>query len=240
MSETKRERVADELRMFVTAQLRPGDKLPAIPTLTERYGTSVNTIRAALSLLSNEGLIRTEHGTGSYVLPVQQSSRQQEPVASEPIYRYASRSDIPIGGAERVYIDFADDAMAGAFGISASDDVLVREYVVKHDERPVQLVRLHLPRTITKGTAIEVRGTEAYDVLEQLKSAGHIIAGHTEHVTLRRANASEAAQLQVVPGAACFHITRTTNSDTDRVLMVSTMILLERYRLVYELPAEGG
>jgi len=60
----------------LTAQLRsavadgdlgPGDLFPSIRELAEATGVSVNTVRSAYARLENEGLVRTEHGRGTFV-----------------------------------------------------------------------------------------------------------------------------------------------------------------------------
>jgi len=47
--------------------LTPGARLPAIQTLATEFGTTAITVRRALRDLEEEGLIRVEHGVGSFV-----------------------------------------------------------------------------------------------------------------------------------------------------------------------------
>ena len=60
----------------LTAQLRsavadgalePGDRFPSIRDLAEATGVSVNTVRAVYARLEDEGLVRSEHGRGTFV-----------------------------------------------------------------------------------------------------------------------------------------------------------------------------
>jgi DNA-binding GntR family transcriptional regulator len=44
----------------------PG-RLPGEKTLAQEYGVALGTVRKALALLRDEGLIRTDKGWGSYV-----------------------------------------------------------------------------------------------------------------------------------------------------------------------------
>ena len=57
-----------QLRAAVAdGDLGPGDLLPSIRELAEATGVSVNTVRSAYARLENEGLVRTEHGRGTFV-----------------------------------------------------------------------------------------------------------------------------------------------------------------------------
>lgn len=50
-----------------TARLLPGARLPSIAAMAEQFGVAPATVRQALALLVQEGMIRTRHGSGSYV-----------------------------------------------------------------------------------------------------------------------------------------------------------------------------
>jgi DNA-binding transcriptional regulator YhcF (GntR family) len=48
-------------------QLRPGDRLPSVRELAEAAGVNVNTARAVYARLESEGIVRSEHGRGTFV-----------------------------------------------------------------------------------------------------------------------------------------------------------------------------
>ncbi|MEU5115912.1 GntR family transcriptional regulator [Streptomyces longwoodensis] len=59
---------ADELRReILQGRIKPGEQLPAIRELQERFGVANMTMRSALNVLRDEGLIYTIHGRGSFV-----------------------------------------------------------------------------------------------------------------------------------------------------------------------------
>jgi DNA-binding transcriptional regulator YhcF (GntR family) len=48
-------------------KLDPGDRLPSVRELAEAAGVNVNTARAVYARLESEGLVRSEHGRGTFV-----------------------------------------------------------------------------------------------------------------------------------------------------------------------------
>jgi GntR family transcriptional regulator, regulator for abcA and norABC len=46
---------------------QPGDQVPAERRLAELLGLSVDTVRAAMAVLRERGLVETGHGTGTFV-----------------------------------------------------------------------------------------------------------------------------------------------------------------------------
>lgn len=58
---------ADILSRIESGSLAPGDALPPEATLAEAYRVSRLTVRRALADLARIGMVRTEHGVGSFV-----------------------------------------------------------------------------------------------------------------------------------------------------------------------------
>lgn len=62
------EQVAKRLQdMIVNSQLQPGDRLPPENQLTSSFGVSRTTIREAVKLLKERGLVSVVHGKGVFV-----------------------------------------------------------------------------------------------------------------------------------------------------------------------------
>lgn len=56
------------LELIQTRNLGLGDKLPSEERLTEEFGISRPTLREALKILEQDGIIRTEHGRGRFIM----------------------------------------------------------------------------------------------------------------------------------------------------------------------------
>ena len=60
--------LANELRRLIrTGQLKSGDRLPSIHELMAETGLAQNTIRSAVAVLREEGLVVTAPGRGVFV-----------------------------------------------------------------------------------------------------------------------------------------------------------------------------
>ena len=77
--------IADHLRAAIARErLREGDQLPSETQLMAHYGVARMTVRNALRILQDEGLITAEHGRGVYV-------RARPPVRRLASDRFAQR-----------------------------------------------------------------------------------------------------------------------------------------------------
>lgn len=54
-------------RAITTGEMKPGERLPSIRELSDRYGVAPMTIQHALRILRERGLIVSWQGRGSYV-----------------------------------------------------------------------------------------------------------------------------------------------------------------------------
>jgi GntR family transcriptional regulator len=62
-------RIAEHLTIEIgTGRLAPGDRLPTERDLAARYGVSMMTLRKALAVVTERGLIARRQGSGNYVL----------------------------------------------------------------------------------------------------------------------------------------------------------------------------
>lgn len=69
-----------------TGQFKVGQRLPTEPELMKAYGVGRSTIREAIRILSNLGLLNVQQGIGTFV--------ENQASTSEPIYQRFKRADI--------------------------------------------------------------------------------------------------------------------------------------------------
>jgi GntR family transcriptional regulator len=63
--------IIDQIKhMIATGVLRPNDQLPTVRQLATDLRVNFNTIARAYRMLDEEGLISTQHGRGTYILPL--------------------------------------------------------------------------------------------------------------------------------------------------------------------------
>lgn len=63
-----RHSLAEELRRRIRAgEWRPGERMPSEPQLAHRQAVSRSSVRAAITLLEEEGYVSRRHGSGTYV-----------------------------------------------------------------------------------------------------------------------------------------------------------------------------
>jgi len=95
--------VADQLRLqIVQGQLAPDQRLPAVSAMAQAFRVSIPTMHAALAALTFAGLLRAEHGVGTFVARADQI--ELLPLAlgrATPAERHALRLDLEIGAARR-------------------------------------------------------------------------------------------------------------------------------------------
>ncbi len=66
-----------QLASLLAARIESGDlsgRMPAERALAEEYGCAYQTVRKAIEILRDQGLVRTVHGRGTFAIPPQRST----------------------------------------------------------------------------------------------------------------------------------------------------------------------
>jgi GntR family transcriptional regulator len=129
------------------AQMQPGDGLPSEPEMAREYTVSRATIRAAIDVLAQDGLVSRVQGRGTFVA----QHKLEFPLG------YYPRTDRPADDEQSVHevIRFATRAAgpewSGVFAISPSEKVLEVTRLTRLHDVPMGVGSLHMPAAIIPG-----------------------------------------------------------------------------------------
>lgn len=238
--------VADDIRAKINAgEYAPGTQLPSERDLVEAYQVSRPTVRDAIGVLRAEGVVVAEHGRGVFVrsavslVRLARLSRAAREANRSAFLGDAAASGLTPNVQVKIYFEPADKRAAELLGVEVGTELCVRDRVMGVDGAIVQLAVSRLPRTITKGTAIEHEHTGTGGVHSRLEEAGHRLEHFTETVGARMPTPTEASTLQLLPGTPVITVTRVAYDVDGRPVEMNDMVLAaDRYELAYDIPAD--
>jgi GntR family transcriptional regulator len=200
---------------------RAGERLPGEHTLAERFGVSRTTIRAALAELSEEGLITTRTGKGSYVLFD----------GRPPDDRFGWARARAVRGADTAVRTLSvreahEGALATELGLEKDEFVCVeRAGELVADGTVVSYERRFLP-PVPMIRELPARGLGQESVGELLRRAGLRPDHGEQRVSGRPVDAREAELLRRAPGD-WFLETRRTSRAADGTFVEHVVGLLD-------------
>jgi GntR family transcriptional regulator len=240
--------IADHLREAIgRGRLAAGEQLPSEAQLMTHYGVARMTVRNALRLLQDEGLITAEHGRGVYV-------RARPPVRRLASDRFAARHrkegkaaftvEAEQAGAEprvdmiKVSQGRPPAEVSGRLKLGARDRAVIRSRRYLLDGRPVETAVSYVPADLAEGTPIAEPNPGPGGIYARLEEQGHTLERFTEEVSARMPTPEEARALSLPPGVPVFRLVRTAYDTGGRAVEVcDTIMASDAYLLAYELPA---
>jgi GntR family transcriptional regulator len=241
----KYRQIADDLRDQITAgTLPPGSQLPTEPKLAASYGASRSTVRLAIGLLIQQGLVETRQGLGTYVtepptpltvvLSREENWRAGETAdaALQPTGEPAIR---PTTARFQAETTTADAETAAALKIAEGTPVVLRRTQRYLDKDPWSLVVSCYPASIVQGTALEQAAPSAKSASLVLAEHGHQPAGYRDEIYARMPDASETAFFQLSSPVPVTVVSRTTYDTTQPIRLTRYVYRADRLRLRHEL-----
>ncbi|KLP35060.1 GntR family transcriptional regulator [Enterobacter ludwigii] len=160
--------IADALREKITAgELKPGDALPTESSLQETFSVSRVTVRQALKLLTEEQIIESIQGSGSYV---------REERVNYDIYqltgfyeKLADRNVDTHSDVKTFEVIKADVKLAETLNIRPDDKVWHVKRVRFIKQKPVNLEETWMPLMMFADLTWEVMENSKYHYIEQVK-----------------------------------------------------------------------
>ncbi|WP_218005945.1 GntR family transcriptional regulator [Actinomadura hibisca] len=218
---------ADVRARIMAGDLAPGTRLPSTARLVEEFGVSNTTVQKALAELKGEGYLTSRQGKGVFV-------RERQPFRV-PVGTYF---DPAPGGYSYELLKVAEaeppTEVARAFALGPGERAQLRQRLLRHAGRPVEIDWSYYPLALVHGTELSesrrIRGG-APRVLAEL---GHPQRGYVDAVSARMPTVEEADLLSL-PNVPVLRTFRIVHSDERRPVEVSVLVKGSHlYELVYE------
>jgi GntR family phosphonate transport system transcriptional regulator len=205
--------IADGIRQGIATGLADETgRLPPEAELAQHFGVNRHTIRAAISALAHEGVLRSQHGRGTFV---QRQKRLVYPIGERTRFSAGLSDQAQETRSEMLSssIETAADPIAFALGLEPGDRTIRIETLGNADGVPVSRSTSWFSEERFPGIA---------DVYSRVGSmTGALEAcGVTDYrrastgVEARHADESDTQELQLAPGAIVI-VTRAVNTDVS-------------------------
>jgi GntR family transcriptional regulator len=245
MPRARYQQIADRLRDQITnGRYGPGERLPSEPDLIEEYQASRNTVRLAIALLTNQGLVVTRQGLGTFVQqPTRPFTALLSRVNVSPGGHYAD-TGLPVVGAAAsqpetarstvVETGEASASVASSLDIKQGDQVVIRRSQRFLGETPWLLVASFFPMDLASGTALEQAGTIEQGSIKLLADLGYPQQGFRDEIAARMPDAREFEFFGLTTGTPVIVVGRTAYGTSRPIRLTRYVYRADRVRLAHE------
>lgn len=243
MAQAKYQEIADRLRDQIDGgSLQPGDRLPSEPDLVKMFDASRNTVRLAIALLTNQGLVVTRQGLGTFVNePAVPFTALLSKVKAQPAGQ--SPSTMPeIGNVDadsqttRQVVEKApaSPSVAEKLEIQPGDLVVIRRRTGSIGGIPWMMMASYFPLDVAVGTPLEQAGDIAGGSIKLLADLGYPQLGFVDEIGARMPNAREFAFFGMSTGTPVLLVNRTAYAKDRPIRMTRYTYRGDRVRLTHE------
>ncbi|WP_219466986.1 GntR family transcriptional regulator [Nonomuraea rhizosphaerae] len=227
--------LADDLRKSIYwGELTPGTRLPTETELQDKYGVSRNTVRLALGLLINEGLIFTKARQGTYV-------RDQRPMrimlhdditpaqAATPEYDAFTVEMMREGRDPRQVIEVhvVHPPVELATRLELGEEVLaaVRRRLKYVDGEPYMINDSYFPLELVQSSEIMDPTPIPRGANEVLRELGHLQRTLEDEIISRMPTIEESSRMNIRPGTPVTVHIRTGREDGGLPVRVAVTVV---------------
>ncbi len=230
----------------MAGEWQAGEALPVESELESQYGVARNTVRLAVDVLVNEGLLVRVQGKGTYLKdhPVLDHHAYVSPVGgpgsplTPPSLAYAREAEL---AGRKLTADFqmlivrATTDITDRLRIPPGEAVVLRRVLRHMDGEPWAIEESHYPVALAASTALmDPDPVEGGDEVA-LGEAGHVEVGCVDELAARMPNPEEAQWFQAGPGVPLLVQLRTGFTPKGPIRVTETRYCADRNRLVYSL-----
>jgi GntR family transcriptional regulator len=241
----KYRQIAEDLReQITTGTLPPGSQLSTEPQLAATYDASRSTVRLAIGLLIQQGLVETRQGMGTYVTepPTPLTvvlSREEDWQAGEPadaaLQPTGKPADRPETTTFQAEATCASAEVAAALNVAEGTPIMLRRTHRYLGRDPWSLIASYYPMDIVKGTALEQVGSSAKSASLVLAEHGHRPVGYRHDIYARMPDTIETAFFQLPRPVPVTVVSRTTYDASQPVRLTRYVYRSDRLRLRHEM-----
>lgn len=244
MASTKTRQIADALRGRINrGELPAGERLPSEAELRTEFDVSRPTVRSALAVLVNEGLITSETGRGSFVRQRRhlvyrpQEDFQPRPATPELDQFMTDRTAegrVPSQTIE-VAIVTAPQLVAERLRIAPNAAVAVRRRVRSLDGEPYYTNDSYFPLDLVSGSEIMSPVDIARGASTVLAELGYDQVRALDEVYVRMPDPEEIHRLNLGPGTpVALHIATGFTEKGQPVRVAVNVLPGDRHAIVWE------
>jgi GntR family transcriptional regulator len=228
--------------------MRPGDKIPSERELARQYGTAHMTVRQAIGLLKEEGLVTTRQGLGSFVqtrpplrrIGSNRYSRQHRLAGKTPFMVDTTALGPPTFEILRFGPTPAPPDIAERLGIEEGDLTLLTNLRFHAGSQVMQVSTAYIPYRLVQETPIADPAQRPWntDTITNLETVGVHVDEVLEETTARTATSDELRDLDLQPGSQVFQMIRTMLAKNKAVETCDIIMPTSRYLLSYRIPVD--
>jgi DNA-binding GntR family transcriptional regulator len=217
--------VAEQLeRAIVDGELAPGDRIANEVAMASELGLSRPTMRQAIQLLVDKGLLVRKRGVGTQVVHGQIRRPVELTSLHDDLRRAGQSPHTEVLSCRR---GEADDAVAQELRLPSGSPVWSLERLRLVSDEPLALMHNYLPVDILDLDTVDLARTGLY---ECLRLAGVQLRVANQQIGARRAEAREARLLGERRGSPLLTMTRTAFDNAGRAVEYGTHVYRpERY-----------
>ncbi|MGN6791730.1 MAG: GntR family transcriptional regulator [Streptosporangiaceae bacterium] len=244
MAPAKYQQIADRLRDQIdSGTLQPGERLPSEPDLVRQFDASRNTVRLALALLTNQGLVVTRQGLGTFVTePAKPFTALLSRVATQPPVQNTSTvlPEVSRGDSEtetsRLIVEKApaSPSVAEKREIAPGDLGVVRRRNGTIGEVPWMMMASYFPLDVAEGTPLEQAGEIVEGSIKLLADLGYVQAGFVDEIGARMPSTREFSFFGLSTGTPVVVVNRTAYTEDRPIRMTRYVYRADRVRLTHE------
>ena len=225
------EQAAEGLRRAIRDGRFATGRLPAEPSLASRLGISRATLRHAVSILEQEGLLSRRHGSGTFVVQPALELRNLLNANAGITDFIAVSGQKPGTTGRRVTITTTEPGASERLRLEADEPLVRIERTRTANARPVAHTTDYLPLSLLTERRIATADVEAFvasaeSLYRRLRDIGVRLQGGVAEVVPARADESLARRLKVRAGSLLLRLDQVDFDPNGRPVLFSEEFLV--------------